>query len=118
MKRRVLVLGSLTLGLVGAVAAVGVWFAGRDTPPAGFDSGRDAQTSAARPLSGRPAVTDAALPDFVTEIERLILSAASDADLEQEARSRGMLTMYEAGMAKVWTGMTTIDEVLSVTRTG
>jgi general secretion pathway protein E len=51
-------------------------------------------------------------------IERLILAAASDADLEQAARSRGMLTMYEAGMAKVWTGVTTIDEVLSVTRAG
>jgi general secretion pathway protein E len=49
-------------------------------------------------------------------IERLILTAASDADLEQTARARGMLTMYDAGMAKAWTGVTTIDEVLSATR--
>jgi general secretion pathway protein E len=66
--------------------------------------------------TGRTTIAELMVVDG--EIERLILSAASDADLEQAARSRGMLTMYEAGMAKVWTGVTTIDEVLSVTRAG
>jgi general secretion pathway protein E len=64
--------------------------------------------------SGRTTIADLMAVDG--EIERLILAAASDADLEKAARSRGMLTMYEAGMAKVWTGVTTVDEVLSVTR--
>jgi general secretion pathway protein E len=64
--------------------------------------------------SGRTTIAELMAVDG--EIERLILSAASDADLEKAARSRGMLTMYEAGMAKVWTAVTTIDEVLSVTR--
>src|SRR5262245_12637114 len=64
--------------------------------------------------SGRTTIAELMVVD--AEIERLILSAASDADLEQTARSRGMLTMYEAGMAKVWSGVTTVDEVLSVTR--
>jgi type II secretory ATPase GspE/PulE/Tfp pilus assembly ATPase PilB-like protein len=50
------------------------------------------------------------------EVERLVLSTASDADLECAARSRGMATLYETGMAKVWGGITTIEEVLSVTR--
>jgi general secretion pathway protein E len=64
--------------------------------------------------AGRTTIAELLVVD--AEIERLILSAASDADLELAARSRGMLTMYEAGMAKVWSGITTIDEVLSVTR--
>jgi general secretion pathway protein E len=66
--------------------------------------------------SGRTTIAELMVVDG--EIERLILAAASDADLEQAARSQGMLTMYEAGMAKVWAGVTTIDEVLSVTRVG
>jgi general secretion pathway protein E len=64
--------------------------------------------------SGRTTIAE--LMVVGSEIERLVLSAASDADLEQAARSHGMLTMYESGMAKVWAGVTTIDEVLSVTR--
>ncbi|HEY7550095.1 MAG TPA: ATPase, T2SS/T4P/T4SS family [Hyphomicrobiaceae bacterium] len=66
--------------------------------------------------SGRTTIAELMAVD--AEVERLILSAASDADLEKAARSHGMLTMYEAGMAKVWTGATTIDEVLSATRAG
>jgi general secretion pathway protein E len=66
--------------------------------------------------SGRTTIAELMAVD--AEIERLILSAASDADLERAARARGMLTMYEAGMTKAWTGVTTIDEVLSVTRAG
>jgi general secretion pathway protein E len=66
--------------------------------------------------AGRTTIAELMVVD--AEIERLILSAASDADLEKAARSRGMLTMYESGMAKVWTGVTTIDEVLSATRAG
>jgi general secretion pathway protein E len=65
-------------------------------------------------FTGRTTIAELLTVD--AEIERLILSAASDADLERAARSRGMLTMYETGMAKVWSGVTTIDEVLSVTR--
>jgi general secretion pathway protein E len=64
--------------------------------------------------AGRTTIAELMVID--AEIERLILAAASDADLELAARSRGMLTMYETGMAKVWSGTTTIDEVLSVTR--
>jgi general secretion pathway protein E len=66
--------------------------------------------------SGRTTIAELMVVD--AEIERLILSGASDADLERSTRSHGMRTMYEAGMAKVWTGVTTIDEVLSVTRAG
>jgi general secretion pathway protein E len=64
--------------------------------------------------AGRTTITELMVVD--PEIEQLILSSASDADLERIARSRGMQVMYETGMAKVWSGVTTVDEVLSVTR--
>jgi general secretion pathway protein E len=64
--------------------------------------------------AGRTTISELMVVD--AEIERLVLSTASDADLEQAARSRGMRSMYETGMTKVWAGLTTIDEVLSVTR--
>jgi len=64
--------------------------------------------------AGRTTIAELMVVD--PEIERLVLSGASDAELERAARTRGMATMYETGMAKVWTGVTTIEEVLSVTR--
>jgi general secretion pathway protein E len=64
--------------------------------------------------AGRTTIAELMAVD--AEIERLILSAASDAELERAAGSRGMATLYETGMAKVWGGTTTIEEVLSVTR--
>jgi len=64
--------------------------------------------------AGRTTIAELMVVD--AEIERLVLSTASDAALEQAARTKGMATMYEAGMTKVWNGVTTIDEVLSVTR--
>jgi len=65
--------------------------------------------------SGRTTIAELMIVD--AEIQRLILSTASDAELERTARDRGMSTMYEAGMAKVWKGETTIDEVLRATTT-
>ena len=50
------------------------------------------------------------------EIQRLISSRAADADIERVARERGMTTMYESGLRKVWQAQTTIDEVLQATR--
>jgi general secretion pathway protein E len=66
--------------------------------------------------SGRTTIAELMVVDAETEC--LILAGASDADLERAARSQGMRTMYEAGMIKAWKGLTTIDEVLTVTRSG
>jgi general secretion pathway protein E len=65
--------------------------------------------------AGRTTIAELMVVD--AEIERLVLATASDADLERAARSRGMATMYESGMAKAWSGITTIEEVLGATRT-
>ncbi len=49
-------------------------------------------------------------------IHGLVLSAASDAQIEAAARNEGMAGMYEDGITKVWRGETTIEEVLRATR--
>jgi general secretion pathway protein E len=66
--------------------------------------------------SGRTTVAELLLVD--PALQRLVVSTAADADLEPHARSAGMRTMYEVGLAKVWAGETTIEEVLQVTRMG
>lgn len=50
------------------------------------------------------------------ELRSLILSGASDAVMEARARQSGMRTLYEDGLAKAWAGLTTIEEVLRITR--
>jgi general secretion pathway protein E len=67
-------------------------------------------------FSGRSTIAEMLLVDDACQ--SLILSKASDAAIEQAARERGMLSMYELGIQKVWRGETTIDEVLRATRMG
>jgi general secretion pathway protein E len=50
------------------------------------------------------------------EIQQLVLSSASDTEVERTARVGGMQSMYETGAAKVWKGETTIEEILRATR--
>jgi len=52
------------------------------------------------------------------DFHHLILSNASDVQVEAAARDRGMINMYGMGAIKVWCGETTIDEVLRATRMG
>jgi general secretion pathway protein E len=53
----------------------------------------------------------------MTEERRaLVLTGAADSELEATARRGGMRTMYEDGLDKVGRGLTTIEEVLQVTR--
>jgi general secretion pathway protein E len=65
-------------------------------------------------FSGRTTIAELLLID--AGIHRMILERASDAEIERAARAGGMTTMYESGIAKVWRGETTIEEVLQVTR--
>ncbi len=50
------------------------------------------------------------------EIRRLILSRAEAQELHRAAVKEGMRTMYDDGMAKALDGLTTVEEVLRVTR--
>jgi general secretion pathway protein E len=65
-------------------------------------------------FTGRTTIAELLLVD--RELQRLVAATPSDADLETAARHSGMRTMYENGVAKVWGGETTIDEVLRATR--
>jgi general secretion pathway protein E len=51
-------------------------------------------------------------------IGNLVLSQTSAAQIDTAAREAGMISMYEAGAAKVWRGETTIEEVLRATGAG
>lgn len=51
-------------------------------------------------------------------IRRQIMQHAGMGDIEQQARSEGMRTMYEDGLVKAMQGHTTIEEVLRVTQEG
>lgn len=48
-------------------------------------------------------------------MRKLVMQHATSAEIEREARARGMRTMYEDGLAKALAGQTTIEEVLRVT---
>jgi general secretion pathway protein E len=65
-------------------------------------------------FAGRSTIIEVLLVD--SELHRLILSNASDAEIERVAREGGMESMYEMGAGKVWRGETTVDEVLRATR--
>jgi general secretion pathway protein E len=51
-----------------------------------------------------------------TKIHNLILSAASDVDINRVAREQSVMSLYESGAHKVWRGETTIEELLRATR--
>ena len=48
------------------------------------------------------------------EIENLIVARASSTDINVCARRNGMKLMFEDGLEKVKTGMTTIEELMRV----
>ncbi len=54
--------------------------------------------------------------DVDTEVEKQIVESASTETIEKNARERGMTTMIEDGFAKAAQGVTSIEEVLRVTK--
>jgi general secretion pathway protein E len=67
-------------------------------------------------FSGRSTIAELLPVD--AEIHRLVLAAASDAQIDAAARERGMASMYANGAGKVWRGETTVEELLRATRMG
>jgi general secretion pathway protein E len=65
-------------------------------------------------FSGRTTISE--LLNVDAEIHRALLAGSSEKAIEDIARARGMRAMYEDGLAKVWCGETTVEEVLRVTR--
>jgi len=48
-------------------------------------------------------------------IREMILNRAPTSELRAQARAEGMITLRESGLAKIWQGITTVDEVLRET---
>jgi type IV pilus assembly protein PilB len=48
-------------------------------------------------------------------IKDLVVNLAPEAELARQAAAEGMLTLREDGLAKVRTGLTSIEEVVRVT---
>src|SRR5262245_61099507 len=66
-------------------------------------------------FSGRIAVVELMVMDENRRAQ--VLAGTADSELEAAARRDGMTTMFEDGLEKVGRGLTTIEEVLQVTRT-
>lgn len=54
--------------------------------------------------------------EITKEVSQLILNRASDAELKKAALSQGMISMLEDGFIKAKNGITTIEEILRVTK--
>ena len=63
---------------------------------------------------GRSSLTEVLV--VTDEIRRLILKRAEAQELHRTAAKEGMRTMYDDGMVKALDGLTTVEEVLRVTR--
>ena len=48
-------------------------------------------------------------------LREMILNRAPSSELRAQARAEGMITLRESGLAKIWQGITTVDEVLRET---
>lgn len=65
-------------------------------------------------FSGRVSIME--IMPMTDTIRALVMRHASSGEIQQAAVGEGMLTMYEHGLRKVVAGVTTIEEVLRVTR--
>lgn len=54
--------------------------------------------------------------EVTDDIRQLISQKASASDLEEKAKANGMLTMIEDGFAKCIMGITSVEEILRVTK--
>ena len=50
------------------------------------------------------------------EISEMILKGTSGGEMQQKAKEKGMITILEDGFIKAKTGITTIEEILRVTK--
>jgi type IV pilus assembly protein PilB len=48
-------------------------------------------------------------------IREMVLNKAPTSELRAQARAEGMITLRESGLAKIWQGITTVEEVLRET---
>ena len=67
-------------------------------------------------FKGRIAIFE--MLEMSDELEKIILSAISEAALRQEAKRQGMITMFQDGVLKVLKGVVSLEELLEVAQAG
>jgi general secretion pathway protein E len=87
---------------------------GRGATPAGLYRARGCEACRGTGYFGRVAVTEFLVIDDA--LRRLVLRHTEVGELNQAAVQQGMVPMYDDGMRKAAAGLTSIDEVLRVTR--
>jgi type IV pilus assembly protein PilB len=78
-----------------------------------FYRGRGTDDNHGSGYKGRLAIFEIMIMD--DGLRDLVMNSASTAVLREEARKRGMRTLRESGLAAIYDGMTTIDEVVRET---
>jgi len=73
-------------------------------------------TSDARPTGYRGRTGIHELLVLSEELRRMVMKHATSTEIEKQARSEGMRTMYEDGLMKALQGITSAEEVLRVTQ--
>ncbi|OHA47874.1 MAG: hypothetical protein A2806_02430 [Candidatus Terrybacteria bacterium RIFCSPHIGHO2_01_FULL_48_17] len=82
--------------------------------PLRFFSGKGCNACGGTGFIGRVGIFE--VLTMTDAIRDLVLRRAPSGEIEQEAKKEGMITMFEDGFAKAQAGITTIDEILRVTR--
>ena len=95
------------------VAKVSPMDAKRITHPINFSQGRGCNLCNGKGYLGRVGIYE--VLNMSEKIEELTLSHASATAIQEEAQKEGMITMYQDGLLKVISGITTLDEVLRET---
>ncbi len=75
-------------------------------------AGNGCKACANKSYKGRLAIVEAL--EMTDELERIILGNISEKQLRDEAKRQGMISMFEDGILKVISGMTTLEELMQV----
>ncbi len=75
-----------------------------------------ARTSEENPTGYRGRTSILELLEMSDPVRRLVMKHATAGELQDQAVSEGMRTMYQDGLIKCQTGLTTLDEILRVTQ--
>ena len=82
--------------------------------PIGLCRARGCEACGGTGYHGRTGIIEVLV--MTDSLRALVLRRAEASELQAAARAEGMATMYEVGLAKAAAGVTTVDEVLRVTR--
>lgn len=80
------------------------------------NDGNVCRTCGGKAFKGRIAIFE--MMEMTPELEKIILTNLSEADMRAEAERQGMITMFEDGILKVLSGVVSLEELLEVAQSG